>query len=327
MRTPAIILAIVITSAASAREYHVAVTGNDTNNGSNAMPLKTISAAANLAQPGDVITVHAGIYRERVNPPRGGRVRHETHHLSGRAGEKVVITGSEPVKGWEKTEGDTWKVTIPNKFFGGFNPYSDLIRGDWFDAKGRQHHTGAVYLNGDWLTEAAKLDEVLSLPAIAAVVCRGGGRHHHDLGAVPGREPQRSQRRDQRPQDRVHPGQDRHQLHHRARLHPAQRRHQLGAAHGRADRPRLGILVQRLDHREQRHRLLEMLRRRAGQVRRRMGQHAPTRPRATSSTIDARADRTAGTRRPSAATSSATTTSTTASRPASSAAWAARSAP
>ena len=30
------------------------------------------SAAARLVQPGDVITVHEGVYRERVNPPRGG---------------------------------------------------------------------------------------------------------------------------------------------------------------------------------------------------------------------------------------------------------------
>jgi alpha-N-arabinofuranosidase len=52
-------------------------------------------------------------------------------------------------------------VTLPNSLFGGFNPYSDLIRGDWFERKGRDHHTGAVYLNGEWLTEAAKLDDVL----------------------------------------------------------------------------------------------------------------------------------------------------------------------
>ena len=39
--------------------------------------------------------------------------------------------------------------------------YSDLIHGDWFNPKGREHHTGAVYLNGEWLTEAAKLDDVL----------------------------------------------------------------------------------------------------------------------------------------------------------------------
>jgi len=60
-----------------------------------------------------------------------------------------------------KAQDDVWKVILPNSFFGGFNPYSDLIQGDWFDPRGRQHHTGAVYLNSDWLTEAAKLDDVL----------------------------------------------------------------------------------------------------------------------------------------------------------------------
>ena len=63
-------------------------------------------------------------------------------------GEKVVIKGSEVIKGWEKVKDDTWKVTIPKTCFGGFNPYENLIHGDWFNAKGRQHHTGAVYLNG-----------------------------------------------------------------------------------------------------------------------------------------------------------------------------------
>jgi alpha-L-arabinofuranosidase len=39
--------------------------------------------------------------------------------------------------------------------------YRDVIHGDWFDPKGRIHHTGAVYLDHHWLTEAAALDEVL----------------------------------------------------------------------------------------------------------------------------------------------------------------------
>jgi hypothetical protein len=40
--------------------YHVSVKGNDANNGSAALPFKTISAAVKLAFPGDTITVHAG---------------------------------------------------------------------------------------------------------------------------------------------------------------------------------------------------------------------------------------------------------------------------
>ena len=151
----------LITSVVVAKEYHVSVKGSDKNNGSASMPYKTISAAAQVAQPGDVIIVHAGTYRERVTPPRGGES--DTKRIIYRAaeGEKVEIKGSEIVTNWVKVQYDAWKLTLPNSFFGRFNPYSDLIHGDWFDPKGRQHHTGAVYLNGDWMTEAAKLNDVL----------------------------------------------------------------------------------------------------------------------------------------------------------------------
>ncbi len=141
--------------------YHVSVQGNDRNDGSESQMLKTISAAARLAQPGDTILVHAGIYRERINPPRGGESDTKRIVYQAALGEEVVITGSEVVKNWEKLDNDTWKVTIPNRFFGQFNPYSDLLHGDWFNAMKREHHSGAVYLNGDWLAEAAKLEEVL----------------------------------------------------------------------------------------------------------------------------------------------------------------------
>ena len=148
-------------SAVSAREFHVSVNGSDENVGSSARPLRTISKAAQVARPGDVVTVHEGTYRERVTPARGGTSDAERIVYQAAPGEKVVVKGSEIVRGWEKVQNDTWKVTIPNDFFGDFNPYSDLIDGDWFEGKGRDHHTGAVYLNGHWLIEASKLDDVL----------------------------------------------------------------------------------------------------------------------------------------------------------------------
>ena len=122
---------------------------------------QSISAAALRAQPGDVITVHEGIYRERINPPRGGESDTRRIVYQAAPGEKVVIKGSEVVKNWVKVQNDVWKVTLPNAFFGDFNPYNDVIHGDWFDPKGRVHHTGAVYLDGHWLIEATKLEEVL----------------------------------------------------------------------------------------------------------------------------------------------------------------------
>jgi len=155
-----LILLVLTSFVLQAKEYHVSASGNDKNDGSSSNPFRTINFVAQFAIPGDVITVHEGVYRERVNPLRGGES--DTKRIIYRAakGEKVVITGSEPVKGWEKVSGDIWKLMLPNSFFGNFNPYSDLIRGDWFDSKGRQHHTGCVYLNGSWMIEAINFDEL-----------------------------------------------------------------------------------------------------------------------------------------------------------------------
>jgi len=149
------------TTAARATELHVATSGKDSNPGTQAAPLRTVQRAADLAQAGDTITVHEGVYRERINPPRGGESAEKRIVYQAAAGGKVEIKGSEIVRNWQKSQDDVWQVTLPNSFFGGFNPYSDLIRGDWFNAKGRTHHTGAIYLNGEWLSEAAKLEDVL----------------------------------------------------------------------------------------------------------------------------------------------------------------------
>jgi alpha-N-arabinofuranosidase len=157
----AALVLFALSAISSAAELHVAISGNDNNPGTQTSPFRTIQHAANLAQPGDVITVHGGVYREHVNPPRGGESDEKRIVYQAAAGEKVEIKGSEPVKGWVKVQDDVWKATLPNSFFGSFNPYSDLIHGDWFSPQGREHHTGAVYLTGDWLVEAAKMDDVL----------------------------------------------------------------------------------------------------------------------------------------------------------------------
>ena len=60
--------AVLISCPGYAVEYHVSSTGFDGTPGSDAKPFRTISAAAAVAEPGDSITVHEGVYRERVNP-------------------------------------------------------------------------------------------------------------------------------------------------------------------------------------------------------------------------------------------------------------------
>jgi alpha-N-arabinofuranosidase len=157
----AVLTTLVFATAVQATTFHVAAGGNDAGPGTDAAPFRTIQHAADLAQPGDIITVHAGIYRERVSPPRGGTSDTRRIVYQAATGETAVITGSEEVKHWVKVRENVWKTTLPNSFFGAFNPYSDLIRGDWFNPLGRLHHTGAVYLNGDWLDEAAGLDDLI----------------------------------------------------------------------------------------------------------------------------------------------------------------------
>ncbi|NQX39904.1 alpha-N-arabinofuranosidase [Pedobacter steynii] len=155
-------LVVLASMAVSAKEYHVSVNGNDANDGSLPKPFKTIMAAANVAMPGDVVTVHAGIYREQVTPPRGGNSEQERIVYQAAKGEKVEVKGSERIQGWEKIGNDVWEVKIPNRYFGKFNPYSDLIRGDWYwPPKDSKYHTGAVYLNGDWLMEALKQEDIM----------------------------------------------------------------------------------------------------------------------------------------------------------------------
>jgi hypothetical protein len=144
-----------------AREYHVSVYGDDQNKGTQQHPFRTIGKAAENARPGDEVIVHGGVYREWVNPPRGGESDKKRIVYRAVDGEEVVIKGSEVIKGWTRFSGDVWKVIIPNSFFGDFNPFKEILHGDWFNDKGRIHHAGEVYLNGRSLYEAPILEALL----------------------------------------------------------------------------------------------------------------------------------------------------------------------
>ncbi|MEN8115560.1 MAG: right-handed parallel beta-helix repeat-containing protein [Bacteroidota bacterium] len=157
-----IFIALTLNVIAPAKEYHVAKNGNDNNPGTETSPFLTIQAVANIAQPGDVIIVHEGVYREWIIPPRGGESDSKRIIYRAADGEKVEIKGSEVINNWEKFSGTVWKAVVPNSMFGEYNPYADLVRGDWFNDKGRPHHTGEVYLNGKSLWEMAILEKVLN---------------------------------------------------------------------------------------------------------------------------------------------------------------------
>lgn len=141
--------------------YHVSKKGSDDNKGTSDSPFVTIQKAAEVAEAGDRVIVHEGVYREWVNPQNGGlndscRIIYEAA-----PGEHVIIKGSERITGWEHVRENTWKVCIDNEFFGDFNPYENPIGGDWFvNPITYKIHAGEIYLNGKSFYEAASIDDV-----------------------------------------------------------------------------------------------------------------------------------------------------------------------
>lgn len=138
--------------------YFVVKNGSDFNPGTADKPFLTISKAAYVAKPGDVVTVHEGVYREWVNPKFGGTSSQRIIYQAAE-GENVVITGAEVVTDWVK-DGDIWKTVIDNKFFGSFNPYNEALYGDWLFTRDRVFHLGELYLDGHSMYEAVSVDAV-----------------------------------------------------------------------------------------------------------------------------------------------------------------------
>jgi len=160
-----LVVLFAIAFGASARTIHVAKTGNNSNTGDSLSPYLTVNQAAQVAQPGDEVAIHAGTYREYINPPRGGTS--ETAWITYRPGpnEKVIITGAEPVIGWVDQGNNVWKATLAPSFFGSaVNPYAAYLIHDVYMSYGLKHHPGEVYLNDSALAEDTLLSQVSTKP-------------------------------------------------------------------------------------------------------------------------------------------------------------------
>lgn len=154
------------------KEYHVSPSGCDSWEGSKERPFRTISKAAAIAMPGDVVTVHEGEYREWVKPANGGTSDICRIIYRAAEGEKPVIKGSERIQNWENIGGTVWKSVLPNTMFDEYHPYRELLDGDWFEFPQKTLHTGEVYLNGKSFYEAQSLEEVKNPEKRTAGYCR-----------------------------------------------------------------------------------------------------------------------------------------------------------
>lgn len=140
-------------------EYHVSIHGNDQAKGTADQPFRTISHAAALAMAGDTVTVHAGVYREAVNPANGGTEEHRIVYKSAGDGE-VVITGAERISDWKAEGDDVWSTEIPNSIFSLRNPFEVELSGDWVFGGPFPIHLGDVYLDCKSLYECESVDKV-----------------------------------------------------------------------------------------------------------------------------------------------------------------------
>jgi hypothetical protein len=85
---------------------------SDSNPGSKELPFRTINRAAQILEPGERVVIASGVYRERVDPARGGTGPGRMISYEAAPGAKVVVKGSRLVgAGW--TPSTEFKLDVP----------------------------------------------------------------------------------------------------------------------------------------------------------------------------------------------------------------------
>ena len=126
---------------------------------------RTIQAAADVAKPGDVVIIDPGVYREWVKPANAGTAEAPITYRARERG-KAVITGADVVTGWRKRADGLWEVKLPYDAFGGLNPFTDFISGNWYQPpKGVRNPRTALFRGRERMRFREKLDEFAGPPA------------------------------------------------------------------------------------------------------------------------------------------------------------------
>ncbi|WP_236291943.1 S-layer homology domain-containing protein [Paenibacillus allorhizoplanae] len=126
---------------------------------------KFINDAAQAAQPGDTVLIYSGTYRETVAAPRGGSNENTRITYKAAPGQQVIIKGSELAQDWSfDNASQTWMKTLPNLYFGSFNPFDTHWAKGTLPGSKQLRTAGSVYLNDSLLTERSALSEVQTTP-------------------------------------------------------------------------------------------------------------------------------------------------------------------
>jgi hypothetical protein len=71
-----------------------------------AVPLASLAKACAIAQPGETIVLRGGVYREVLAPQNDGVT------IRALPGEKVTISGADPIEGWERHADGSWAAPL-----------------------------------------------------------------------------------------------------------------------------------------------------------------------------------------------------------------------
>ena len=142
---------------------------SDANPGTDELPFKTINRAAQLVQPGDVVVVKAGIYREHVRLTRSGKPGAPITFIADPPGS-VILTGSDPITGWERVDGNApiYRVPWKHRFVINRRPDGSLV----------EHHPDDERHKLWGRAELVIVDEKLCLPALTLDELRLAWRRH-----------------------------------------------------------------------------------------------------------------------------------------------------
>ncbi|MGH9771833.1 MAG: right-handed parallel beta-helix repeat-containing protein [Candidatus Acidiferrales bacterium] len=153
------------------KTYYVnGTTGKDKNPGTKDRPFKTIDKAAQVLEPGERVVIASGIYREYIDPARGGTGPDKLISYEAAPGANVIVSGAEVVKHWTPATGlgfrrmqngtaKIYQTKLNGAWFGGYNPFGmvNLPQQKGFLVSMHNHLPGAPGYNMPWLAETINL--------------------------------------------------------------------------------------------------------------------------------------------------------------------------
>jgi len=119
--------------------------------------VRTIGKAAALAEPGDTVIIHSGIYREAVVIEKSGLSNNPIIFQTA-AGAGVIMTGADRISKWTEVKGDghIYSTTWPHAFIT-WNPHNTHPDNDYHRLIGRCEQ---VFVNGYALRQVLGRDKL-----------------------------------------------------------------------------------------------------------------------------------------------------------------------